>query len=978
MASRGFLEAQRRCIAAARNGSTRLDLSKLDLTDIPREITACTKVQSLILLSNALAEFPRELCTLTGLKTLELGRNPLASLPPELTQLNQLERLDLWQTRITKLPDLLADLQSLQELVIGGFSLDDISILAQLRKLDSLFIWRLGDKCQLPALDELSALKRLQLGVMGLREVPAWIFQLDKLTLLSLPQNNLESIPASIRQLTKLEKLDVSTNRALHDLPVEIGTLPALETLDIANSPLTRIPPEMVAQGGPAVLAYLRDQFHNGTFQWVSKLLVVGEGGVGKTSLLKQLRGEEYDPTESTTHGIAIEPLDVPHANQTGVRMQLKTWDFGGQQIYHATHQFFLTNRSLILLVWNARLGHEQGRLYYWLDTLRARAPMSPILLVATHVDERSADLPLSDLRSRYPQIVGQYVVSNKTRDGIDELRDAIRTEAAKLPLMGERWPQTWLDAANTIRALVNEHTHITPQKLWATMRAAGVVDSRHQILAGWLHELGDILFFQDNPELESVVLLDPHWATEAISQVLESRDVIEQRGVFTRQAMNNVWANIDPHLRDYLLRLMEQFDLSYRTEDNRDVSIVVERLSHDAPADMKKRFDARMQQREVRMRFQIDGTLPAGIPTWFIARSHRFTTRTHFRRGALLADGPAEKHLAVVHASPESRSLDLAVRGPAPHGFFTLLRDGLELTLSRFPGLPVTRLMPCPGHAGMPCHHEFKLEYLEKRLEKKKSYDIECPEAAAGDVDDAMVDVRELLFGLTSSTMDDVHRKVEEIVENDRAQQETIQSLAVVVQRNFYQLFRAMQRHEETHCPSLFVLRPEGEKSWTQHLLGQSVELHLVCEQPGEVHLTGESGRYTTKIQADWLGAIAPYLKQMLSILKAATPLLNATLGYAGAKPILEAMFTSEDLALMGALADKLPTIEVDTDHLSLGARHGDETLERAGGATLRLLRGLLDKLDVQHKWGGLQKVLTKEGDYLWLCEKHAARHRM
>lgn len=240
------------------------------------------------------------------------------------------------------------------------------------------------------------------------------------------------------------------------------------------------------------------------------------------------------------------------------------------------------------------------------------------------------------------------------------------------------------------------------------------------------------------------------------------------------------------------------------------------------------------------------------------------------------------------------------------------------------------------------------------------------------------MVDVRELLFGLTSATIDDVHRKMEEILENDREQLETIRALAAMVQRNHYQLFRALQRHEETHCPSLFVLRPEGEKRWTQHLLGQSVELHLVCEQPGEAHLTGDRGLYKTKLQGDWLGAIAPYLQKMLSILKYLTPLANATLGYAGAKPILDAMFTQEDLALMGALADKLPTIAVETDALSLGTRYGDESFERVEGATLRQLRNLLDKLDPQHKWGGLQKVLTMEGDYLWLCEKHAARHRM
>ena len=69
--------------------------------------------------------------------------------------------------------------------------------------------------------------------------------------------------------------------------------------------------------------------------------------------------------------------------------MSLHAWDFGGQQIYHATHQFFLTDRSLFVLLWNSRLGWEQGKLQYWLDIIKARAPGSPVILVATHIRDR-------------------------------------------------------------------------------------------------------------------------------------------------------------------------------------------------------------------------------------------------------------------------------------------------------------------------------------------------------------------------------------------------------------------------------------------------------------------------------------------------------------------------------------------------------------------------------------------------------------
>jgi hypothetical protein len=48
----------------------------------------------------------------------------------------------------------------------------------------------------------------------------------------------------------------------------------------------------------------------------------------------------------------------------------------------------------------------------------------------------------------------------------------------------------------------------------------------------------------------------------------------------------------------------------------------------------------------------------------------------------------------------------------------------------------------------------------------------------------------------------------------------------------------------------------------------------------------------------------------------------------------------------------------------------------EDASGARLRAVRALLDELDPSHAWGGLRKVLTPEGHFLWLCEHHAKEY--
>jgi hypothetical protein len=52
----------------------------------------------------------------------------------------------------------------------------------------------------------------------------------------------------------------------------------------------------------------------------------------------------------------------------------LSAWDFGGQEIYYSTHQFFLSHRSVYVVVWNIALDEEFSRVEFWLQSILARA----------------------------------------------------------------------------------------------------------------------------------------------------------------------------------------------------------------------------------------------------------------------------------------------------------------------------------------------------------------------------------------------------------------------------------------------------------------------------------------------------------------------------------------------------------------------------------------------------------------------------
>ena len=649
--------------------------------------------------------------------------------------------------------------------------------------------------------------------------------------------------------------------------------------------------------------------------------------------------------------------------------MQLNTWDFGGQQIYHATHQFFLTNRSLFVLVWNARHGFEQGKLYYWLETIQALAPESPILVVATWLDERDADLPKSELSDKFPQIVDYFEVSNKTGEGIEKLKNAITDTASGLPLMGLPWPADWLNAAESIRDL--EKKAITPQRLLEIMDDYGISNEDVRILTRWMHDLGDLLYFSNNDELNDTVILKPQWVTEYISKVLESEDVITQKGIFTRDHMHILWKDLDANMHDHFLRLMEQFDLSYRTLANREISLVVERLPLDPP-NYEQRWDEIKENNdchEISMKFVLS-TIPAGVPTWFIARTHRFSTHIHWRNGALFTDNK-EEHLALVEAFTNERYLHLTVRGPNPHNFFAILKDGIEVTLDRFPGLQIDRFIPCPGHVGKICKHQFDYEHLLNRIEERPM--IECPESKP--LED--VSVPNLLFGIHFHTQDDELDRIDELEVTIVDKQDNILAelieLRELTQREFTNIYRREQSIIDSHCPNVFVLRPRESKSWKDIIVGQKIDLQLYCQAPGCWHPTAEGGLYTINNPAEWIKTTAPYLQKMVKVLKYAASLIGPWV--AVAEPVYSDMFNN-DIKLMTELIKKLPDLKGDHD-VSLTHSH-EESLEpgRVGGAALRAVRSFLVEEDKPRHWGGLKKILTPEGHYLWLCEHHAEKY--
>ena len=159
---------------------------------------------------------------------------------------------------------------------------------------------------------------------------------------------------------------------------------------------------------------------------------------------------------------------------------------------------------------------------------------------------------------------------------------------------------------------------------------------------------------------------------------------------------------------------------------------------------------------------------------------------------------------------------------------------------------------------------------------------------------------------------------------------------------------------------------------------------LQLYCQAPGEWHpaVGGvKGGRYEIKKTEEFLKEMGPYILRLAKVIKYAAPVAGAAAGlYAGPiGAVMGAEFAKRlagKIKLMEELAKKLSErdyLEAEMlERTGVGAK-----AERIEGTELRALRKLLDEADPNQEWGGLEKVLTPEGHYLWLCEEHAKEYK-
>jgi len=299
------------------------------------------------------------------------------------------------------------------------------------------------------------------------------------------------------------------------------------------------------------------------------------------------------------TSGITIQQPETDHPFvlkqlKPEEKLELSIWDFAGQHHYYNSHHYFLSSRSVFLILYRLDQG-DQGLkgLGFWLKSLSAHLDPAlcnqeySIIIVGTFLDQRGVVKEHKPRRAKSAQEIATangmdvgihyHEVSCLTLEHIEDVEECIYFSVLKHSYMGQRVPRTYKLVEETVRQLGRENSTcpvISTDQVLNRCRIELPVEMQTVRRALYLLSLwGECIYFPDHSGLENVVVADPRFLTTQILASLFSpaNETFYYTGRVKHERLKLIWSMFPKrseeefwNLTKTLLILMEKFEVCF------------------------------------------------------------------------------------------------------------------------------------------------------------------------------------------------------------------------------------------------------------------------------------------------------------------------------------------------------------------------------------------------------------------------------
>ena len=727
-----------------------------------------------------------EITHLSGLRNLtylDLSFNKISQIQ-NLESLTQLNSLYLCFNQISQIQNL-ESLAALNSLYLSENQISQIQNLESLTALNGLYL-NSNQITQIQNLETLTQLNSLELSGNQITEIQN-LETLTQLNSLNLGSNQITEIQ-NLEALTLLNRLNLNSNQ-ITSIPKEFLERFHLETdlnwsptgIILGKNPIQTPPLEIVEQGRQAILDWYaaeRKELKE------IKVILIGDPKAGKTSLLKRLKDDDFDEKEVQTDGINIEDIEFESCGTFKEQKDLHGltahfWDFGGQEIMNATHQFFLTNRSVYVVVLDARIDTNSGaQVRKWVRRIKATSGNSPILVVANQIDVNKGFgfENVRELQKEFPEIKGFIKASCKTGEEIETIKNKLAELIPQAELFNTEIDERWIEIKEQLQKETKAEQYLDDKRFIEICEVHQLHDSQQQANAiRFLHDLGIVLHFPAVEAYEYYVLR-PYWITYGVYQILTSSKAGDLGGLVPTKELNYIinkekdkkhsyqpkdfkrlqYKNSE---RRFLVDVLQQFKLCFYQPDRKKF-ILPDLLDTAEPTEQTnavRSFDG-----NIHFVYDYD-YLPKSTLPRIMVENHKNLTEM-WRTGCVLEKGNCQ---AIVSSYQNQLTLTVSGSSPENREFMSILRheiDQINSSLTEKPDM----LIPLPGTEEFADYEELR----EREKDGEKMYTLYKPVKKK-------FQISELLQGIArEDEMHRLHYKLNRVLDNQRRQRKGQQSM--------------------------------------------------------------------------------------------------------------------------------------------------------------------------------------------------------
>jgi nucleoside phosphorylase/tetratricopeptide (TPR) repeat protein len=335
-------------------------------------------------------------------------------------------------------------------------------------------------------------------------------------------------------------KIYVQSNRGSQLLKEDVAFLGWEKVSDLIESSdtetLESLDLNLLTDSPETALGYLKSVDNAPQTRCGAKVILMGDGGAGKTSLAHLWStGKPIDDPHST-NGILIHEATIELSSES---CHLRIWDFGGQHIYRPFHTLFLSDYKfcekvicvIVLDAWKEEYPDE------WLHYIDTFARNSHVLLVLNKIDERPrASLDIAHYIERYDNLYNEvFKLSCRYPESCEKnimfffgtvetmLSDSISDYKTRY---NETWFKIWDEIESWCRV---SNKYMSNERFVEVCESHGVPKNQEDLrksILDTMNRQGIVLTLSDNAR--HPYIFNPCWVADGLYKIIDANVDIE------------------------------------------------------------------------------------------------------------------------------------------------------------------------------------------------------------------------------------------------------------------------------------------------------------------------------------------------------------------------------------------------------------------------------------------------------------------